>query len=51
MSTHAPALAFHAADRLIILNNGRIEADGEPKEVLTSPKTDWAKSFIAGWKI
>ena len=51
MSTHAPALAFHAADRLIILNNGKIEADGEPKEVLTSPKTDWAKSFIAGWKI
>jgi ABC-type multidrug transport system ATPase subunit len=51
MSTHAPALAFHAADRLIILNNGRIEADGEPKEVLTAPKTDWAKSFIAGWKI
>lgn len=51
MSTHAPALAFHAADRLIILNNGKIEADGEPKEVLTAPKTDWAKSFIAGWKI
>lgn len=51
MSTHAPALAFHAADRLIILNNGTIEADGEPKEVLTAPKTDWAKSFIAGWKI
>ena len=51
MSTHAPALAFHAADRLIILNNGKIEADGEPKEVLTSPKTDWAKSFISGWKI
>ena len=51
MSTHAPALAFHAADRLLILNNGKIEADGEPKEVLTAPKTDWAKSFIAGWKI
>ena len=51
MSTHAPALAFHAADRLIILNNGKIEADGEPKVVLTAPKTEWAKSFIAGWKI
>ena len=51
MSTHAPALAFHAADRLIILNNGKVEADGEPKEVLTAPKTDWAKSFVAGWKI
>ncbi len=51
MSTHAPALAFHAADRLLILNNGRIEAEGIPHDVLTSPKTDWAKSFISGWKI
>ena len=51
MTTHSPALAINAADRLIILNNGRIEADGEPLTVLNEPKTDWAKSFIAGWKI
>ena len=51
MSTHAPALALNAADRLIILGNGKIEADGIPAEVFNEPKTDWAKSFIAGWKI
>lgn len=51
MTTHSPALAINAADRLIILNNGKIEADGEPLRILNEPKTDWAKSFIAGWKI
>ena len=51
MSTHSPVLAMSAADRLIILNNGKIETDGLPKEVLAHPGTDWAKSFIAGWKI
>lgn len=51
ISTHSPALAVNIADRLIILNDGKIEDDGDPKEVLTCPKTEWAKSFIAGWKI
>ena len=50
-STHSPVLAANAADRLIILNGGKIEADGVPKEVLMNPETEWAKSFIAGWKI
>ncbi|MCR4564042.1 MAG: ATP-binding cassette domain-containing protein [Clostridiales bacterium] len=50
MSTHSPVLALNSADRLIILNGGRIEADGRPKEVLNNPGTEWAKSFIAGWK-
>lgn len=50
MSTHSPVLAANAAERLIILNGGKIEADGEPKEVLMNPETEWAKSFIAGWK-
>ncbi len=51
MSTHSPVLAASAAERLIILNSGKIEADGAPKDVLSNPETDWAKSFIAGWKI
>ncbi len=51
MSTHSPVLAANAADRLIILNSGKIETQGAPKEVLLHPETDWAKSFIAGWKI
>ena len=51
MSTHSPVLAAKAADRLIILNGGRIEADGEPKRILMNPENEWAEHFIAGWKI
>ncbi len=51
ISTHSPVLALNAADRLIILNSGRIEADGKPKEILTSPENEWTQHFIAGWKI
>lgn len=50
MSTHAPALALKAADRMIILGNGKIEADGTPADIFNKPETDWAKSFTAGWK-
>ena len=51
MSTHSPVLAAKAADRLIILNGGRIEADGKPDELLRDPGSEWTESFIAGWKI
>ena len=51
MSTHSPLLALNAADRLIILNGGKIESDGSPEETLANPSTQWAKSFVAGWKI
>lgn len=50
MSTHSPALALHA-DRLIVLNDGMIEADGAPEAILANPETQWAKSFTAGWKL
>ena len=51
MSTHSPALAVNAADRLIILGDGVIEADGAPGDILSNPSTHWAESFRAGWKI
>ena len=51
MSTHSPMLALNGSDRLIILNGGRIESDGSPEETLANPGTQWAKSFVAGWKI
>lgn len=51
LSTHSPATALQAANRLVILNNGKPEVDGDPKEILSSPKSDWAKQFIAGWRI
>ncbi len=51
LSTHTPAVATQAANRLVILNNGKIEADGDPQTVLRAPESDWAKEFIAGWRI
>lgn len=51
LSTHSPSLALQTADRLIVFNNGRIESDGPPKTLLAHPGTEWAKSFVAGWKI
>lgn len=51
LSTHTPVVATQAAQRLIILHNGRIEADGDPQTILRAPESDWAKEFIAGWRI
>ncbi len=51
LSTHTPAVALHAAERLVVLNNGRPEADGDPQEILRAPESAWTKQFIAGWKI
>ena len=51
LSTHTPAVALNTANRLIILNGGTIEADGDPQTILRAPESDWAKQFIAGWRI
>lgn len=51
LSTHTPAVALQAAKRLVIMHNGAVEADGDPKEILSAPGSDWAKAFVAGWKI
>ena len=39
-STHAPQLAAKAANRLILLHDGRISADGSVQEVYNLPETD-----------
>ena len=39
-STHAPQLAAKAADRLILLRDGRIEADGSAREVYNASDTE-----------
>ena len=51
LSTHTPAVALNAANRLVILNAGKPEADGDPQTILRAPESDWAKQFIAGWRI
>ncbi len=44
--THYPKEAFSLADRIIILNNGKIVEDGSSKEVMLNPKTKFAKFLI-----
>jgi ABC-type cobalamin/Fe3+-siderophores transport system ATPase subunit len=38
MSTHAPDQAFACADRVLLMQDGRIVAEGEPEAVLTSER-------------
>lgn len=51
MTTHSPIQALKLADRIIMLNSGKIAEDGKPEELLISPKTDWGKKFISMWKL
>lgn len=50
LSTHAPSFAVHVADRLVVLHDGRIQADGAPEETLRALQSDWADHFTAGWE-
>ena len=51
ISTHSPAAAVNCAQKMLILNNGRIEALGEMNDLIKNPPTDWTNSFIAQWRI
>ena len=51
LSTHTPRVALEAAERLLILRDGKPEADGEPQTLLQSPGSDWMRAFVAGWRI
>jgi NitT/TauT family transport system ATP-binding protein len=45
--THDQAEAMEIADRVAIMNKGRIEQVGSPKEVTERPKTEFVQSFLA----
>ena len=42
---------MEAAERLLILRDGKAEADGAPQTLLQSPGSDWLRAFVAGWRI
>lgn len=44
--THDQEEAFSIADRLILLNSGRIEQIGTPEDIYRNPKTLWAANFL-----
>ena len=50
-STHSPAVAARHSDRIVILNNGKIEADAAPQDILRLPQSDWTKTFLAEWRL
>lgn len=44
--THDQEEAFELADRIAILNNGRLEQVGTPAQILNAPATDFVVEFI-----
>ena len=45
--THEIAFARDVADRILFLNDGRIEEDGSPAQVLGAPATEACRRFLA----
>lgn len=45
--THEIAFARDVADRILFLNEGRIEEDGPPSQVLGAPATEACRRFLA----
>ena len=45
--THDLATAKHFADKIVILNSGKIMEKGTIKEVLANPQNEYTKSLIA----
>ncbi|MDI7258810.1 MAG: ABC transporter ATP-binding protein [Thermodesulfobacteriota bacterium] len=44
--THDQEEALVLSDRIILMNDGRIEQEGSPNEIYTKPKTQFAAQFI-----
>ena len=45
--THEVQFAFEVANRVIFLDRGRIEEEGDAKEVLSSPKSERLRTFLS----
>jgi molybdate transport system ATP-binding protein len=44
--THEPVEAITLADRLVVLEHGRVVQDGPPAEVARRPRSDWAARLV-----
>jgi putative spermidine/putrescine transport system ATP-binding protein len=49
--THSQDEAMAIADMLVIMNAGRIEQVGSPREVFNSPRTEFVARFIGGHNV
>ncbi len=46
--THEMGFAREAANKLLFLHQGRIEDEGNPREVMANPKSDRFRQFLSG---
>ncbi|MCS4542445.1 MAG: ABC transporter ATP-binding protein [Euryarchaeota archaeon] len=46
LATHKQAEAMRLADRIAVLNNGKIEQIGKPDEIFYKPKTEFVAKFV-----
>ena len=49
--THGQDEAMALADLIVVMNNGRIEQLGSPKDVFTAPSTEFVARFMGGHNI
>lgn len=49
--THSQEEALALADLIVVMNNGRIEQAGTPREVFNAPRTEFVARFIGGHNI
>ena len=49
--THDQAEAMTAADRIVVMNKGRIEQTGTPEEIYRTPVSEFVARFIGGTNI
>lgn len=47
MATHDLNDALKLSDKIVVMNNGRIEQAGSPKEILFKPKTFFVRDFVS----
>lgn len=47
--THELGFAYHVADTILFLHEGKILEQGPPKDVLKNPQEDRVKSFLSGF--
>lgn len=46
--THELGFAYHVANRVLFLNKGEIHEEGQPQELLKTPKTQRMREFLDG---
>ena len=45
--THEMQFAREVASRVMFLNKGQVEEEGDPREVLTNPQSERLKAFLS----